>query len=298
MDFLYFLQELRNPVLNAIFTAITYLGDEIFVIGILCIAYWCLDKKLAFKLCFTYFISGLTIQGLKIAFRTERPWIRDLRLKPVDSAVSGATGYSFPSGHTQGITGLFATIAFHLKKVWGFIAGFIIIALVMLSRMYLGCHTPEDVLVSFAVTFVISAAVCYVVDHFKSTNTSRIVIFILIECICAGLIAYSLYVTSSGKSTTVLAMDCFKAAGAGIGFGIGWFIEESFIKFDPKSTKKIWFQILKFVLGIAGALIIKQGLKIIFGDNITVNIIRYAICVLWIVAIYPLIVKALTNKNK
>lgn len=299
MDFLFYLQELRNPVMDAIFSVLTHLGSELIVIGVLCLFFWCLDKKTAYKLCFTYFISGLAVQGLKIACRIERPWIRDTRLYPVESAIEGATGYSFPSGHTQSSTGLFSSLAFTFKKIWVYIVGFILIALVMFTRMYLGCHTPADVLVSFAITVTVSFCVNYAYEHFKSSKITNLIVFILIELISIGLIAYSYYVVTSGKSTIALAIDGFKAAGAGIGFGIGWFIEVTYVNFDPKGCKKIWQQILKLAIGIGVALLIKSGIKAIFGgESILVNIVRYALAVVWIVGIFPIIIKKFFTKTE
>lgn len=302
MDFLYTLQNLRNPVLDAVMTFFTYFGDEILVIGILCATYWCINKKLAYKVCFTYFISGLMVQGLKIVFRVERPWIRDSRLIPSDAALDGATGYSFPSGHTQGSTGLFSTLAFHFKRTWGYIVFFLIIALVMLSRMYLGYHTPWDVLVAFGITFVVSIIVNYVFENFVSTPATRVIVFVLTELISAALIGLTFYVVLTGKSTEELAMDCFKAAGAGLGFGLAWFIEDKYIHYDPRSISSVWGQILKFIIGIGVTLGLKQGLKILgftlFPDGaIIINIVRYFIVVIWIVAIYPLIIKKITNSR-
>lgn len=296
MDFLYTLQELRNPVLNGLFSAITYLGSEIVVIGVLCIAYWCLNKQLAYKICFTYFVSGLMVQGTKIACRIDRPWVLDKRLHVLDSAKDAATGYSFPSGHTQSSTGLFSALAFHFKKIGVWIASFVLIALVMFSRMYLGCHTPKDVLVAFAITIVVSFVINRIYGIFEKNSLTRTLTFIMIELISIALIVFTALVVSSGKSTTELAMDCFKAAGAGIGFGIGWYIETGYIKFEPSSSKKLWIEILKFIIGIAGALILKEGIKIIFGQSIAVNIIRYIIVVIWIVAGYPAIFKKVLRK--
>ncbi len=292
MDFLYFLQELRNPVLDTIISLLTNIGSEVVVIGVLCLFFWCLDKKTAYKLCFTYFISGLAVQGLKIACRIDRPWIKDSRLYPVESAREGASGYSFPSGHTQSSTGLFSSLAFHFKKTWLYIVGFALIALVMFTRMYLGCHTPMDVLVAFGITVIVSFAVNYAFEHFKATKTTNVIVFIAIEIISLALIGYSYYVVASGKSTAELAMDCFKAAGAGIGFGIGWFIEVTFVNFDPKATKSVWKQILKMAIGIGIALLLKSAPKWIFGEDlIIVNVLRYVIAVLWIVGIFPIIIK-------
>ncbi len=296
MDFLLQLQNLRNPVLDKIMSLLTHLGSEILVIGVVCILYWCVNKKTAYKLCFSYFISGLAVQGLKIACRIDRPWIRDSRLYPVEAAKDGATGYSFPSGHTQGATGLFSTLSFHLKKWWFYLAGFGVIALVMFTRMYLGCHTPADVLVSFAITTIVAFCVNYAFEHFKATKRSNIMVFAMIEIISLGLIAYTSYVVATGKSSTELAMDCYKSAGAGIGFGIGWYLEVTYINFNPRATKTIWGQILKLAVGIGVALLLKSGIKAINPDSIAINIIRYVLAVLWITGLFPFIIKKFSKE--
>lgn len=296
MDFLLQLQNLRNPVLDKIMSLLTHLGSEVLIIGVVCILYWCVNKKTAYKLCFSYFISGLAVQGLKIACRIDRPWIRDSRLYPVEAAKDGATGYSFPSGHTQGAAGLFATLSFHLKKWWFYIAGFGVIALVMFTRMYLGCHTPADVLVSFAITTIVAFCVNYAFEHFEATKRSNILVFAMIEIISLGLIAYTSYVVATGKSSTELAMDCYKSAGAGIGFGIGWYLEVTYINFNPRATKTIWGQILKLAVGIGVALLLKSGIKAINPDSIAINIIRYVLAVLWITGLFPFIIKKFSKE--
>lgn len=111
MNVLWALSEIRTPFFNQVFQFITYLGQELFLIGIICVLYWCVDKRLAAQIGFTYIIAGLCVQGLKITFRIPRPWILDPEFKAVESAVGAATGYSFPSGHTQGGTSLFAPLA-------------------------------------------------------------------------------------------------------------------------------------------------------------------------------------------
>ena len=116
MEFLNFLAQYRTPAADAIFQAITLLAQETFVVVVICWLFWCSQKKLAYCLGFSYFTSGLLVQGLKITFRVPRPWILDPSFQPVASAVPGATGYSFPSGHTQSITALLGTLGFYFKK--------------------------------------------------------------------------------------------------------------------------------------------------------------------------------------
>lgn len=160
MDFLNLLSQYRTPAFDIFFQGITLLAQETFVVVVICWLFWCSNKKLAYCLGFTYFTSGLLVQGLKITFRVPRPWLLDPAFEPVASAVPGATGYSFPSGHTQSITALFGTLGLYSrKKLQRFLCALFIL-LVGFSRMYLGCHTPQDVIVSFLVTFL-CVILCY-----------------------------------------------------------------------------------------------------------------------------------------
>lgn len=79
-----------------------------------------------------------------------KPWIRDGRITPVESANSGASGYSFPSGHTAKAMAVWGGLAVHDFKRNKPIASFLllIILAVGFSRNYLGVHTPQDVIVS------------------------------------------------------------------------------------------------------------------------------------------------------
>lgn len=296
MDFLYFLQGLRNGPLNLFFNLFTYFGHEILVIGILCVFYWCIDKRTAYKVCFTYVISGLMVQGLKVIFRIQRPWVLDKRLKVAKEAKAAATGYSFPSGHTQGSTGLFASLAMNYKKKWLYFASFAIIALVMFSRLYLGCHAPKDVLVSFAITFASVCLIEYIFSHCKGSDKTDIIVLIAVEIVSIAILIIAANILWAGKTTKELSADAFKTAGSGIGFGIGWFIEKKFVHYNPKSINKIWAQIVKFAVGILGALAAKESLKLIWGDSLVAAVIRYAFAIIWILAIFPAILTKVKKK--
>ncbi len=290
MEFLYFLESIRNVFLDIFFIICTSFGEELVLISLFAVIYWCINKTLAYRIAFSYFLSGIAVQGLKIHFRIERPWVIDPDFKPVEQVMDTATGYSFPSGHTQSSTSLYSSIAFHFKKRAVYIGAFILIAAVMFSRMYLGCHTPKDVLVSFVVTIVISLAVSLIYDNFNSSLLTDIIVAILIFLLSAGLFGYSYYLVDAGITSDVLAMDGFKAAGAGAGFAVGWFIEKRYIKFNPKNSH-IWLQIVKVIAGLAGALIIKSGLKLILGNTMVTNTVRYFFVILWIAVFFPLIIK-------
>lgn len=104
-----------------------------------------------------YSVVQIFNQFLKNTFCVYRPWIRDSRIEPVSGAKSGATGYSFPSGHTASSTGVYGSLGIFCRKNYKLISifSFILIFLIMFSRNWLGVHTPQDVIVAFLCGFVL-----------------------------------------------------------------------------------------------------------------------------------------------
>ncbi|MBQ3061083.1 MAG: phosphatase PAP2 family protein [Lachnospiraceae bacterium] len=292
MELLKSLQEIRNPVLDIIFKIFTLFGEELVITAIICILFWCISKRSAYIIAFSFFLSGLVVQGLKITFRVDRPWIKDSSIVPVDGAVKTATSYSFPSGHTQSGTALFTSVAAILRKKWALVLSSVIIAGVMISRMYLGVHTPVDVLVSFIITFLLSALVSGYYEKIENADlkVKRIITTVMIV-VCITLIVYDLVLMNMGLIEYENAGDCFKAAGAGLGFSLGWYLETKYVNFSPKACW--WKQIIKLVIGIAVAFVLKSAPKLISDSSFLVDVTRYFVTVLWITFLYPLIIKKL-----
>ena len=154
MEILLFFQNLRNPVFNKIFTLMTFFGEETFIIILICLFAWCINKELAQRLGFIFSFSMVLNQFLKITFCIPRPWLR-YNITPYEGALKRATGYSFPSGHTQTSATVYGGIADHFKNKKMYISAFLFSALIGISRMYFGVHTLADVAVGF-----VSGVIC------------------------------------------------------------------------------------------------------------------------------------------
>ena len=302
MKLLELLEHLRNPIFTEINMVFTVMGEGLFFLCILCLLFWCVDKKLAYRICFIYILAGLAVQTLKITLRIKRPFVRNTSLNPIAAAKKTATGYSFPSGHTQNATSLFITFS-HLcsKKVYKVLC-LIPIVLVMFSRMYLGVHTPYDVLASFLISAVITIVVNYLFDNYSLHSTHKTWIFFIFFTAILSVTSYSLYVNATVSNIAVGNMeDIFKSCGASLGFLIGWFIEINKINFNEKAAS-LPFQILKYILGIVLLISVKILVSYLLefaGLNILLSgFAEYMILTFFITVIYPILIKILfTNEE-
>lgn len=258
MDFLYLLESIRNPVLDAIFSVITHLGEEMVFIVVAMILLWCVDKYEAYFMLFTGFIGTQINQLLKVTFRIERPWVKDPNFHAVESAIPEATGYSFPSGHTQSATGTFGAIGLWNRKTWLRIVCAALIVLVAFSRMYLGVHTPLDVGVSLLVAVVLLAVLYPVMKKLRDNPKGmRILLAILV----AISVAQTVYMTVTLYHETAAELlsglkNAYKMLGAVAGMAVVYELDQRFIRYETNAVW--WAQILKVALGLGLTLGVKE----------------------------------------
>ena len=295
INFLKNLASIRNPFLDTLIQLITRLGEELIIFAVICVFYWCVSKRFAYRLGFTFFASGIAVQGLKITFKINRPWVIDPTFKPVGTAIEAATGYSFPSGHTQSATALYGTIALTVKKLWVRIVALLAVAAVAFSRLYLGVHTYFDVTVSLILTFAIAFILCKFCD-FITSDENVLPVFIILAALSVFLAVYSFILANVGYCDPAQIDGCFKTGGAGLGFALGYYIEKRFIGFDPKEGS-VPFQLVKFVIGVLGALFFKSVLKLIVPSLLIFDFIRYFLTVFWVVALYPYLFTMYTKRS-
>ncbi len=286
MDFLKLLEGIRNPVLDSFFQWITYFGQEICILAVICLFYWCLDKRFAYRLGFIYFSAGLCIQTLKITFRIPRPWILDPEFHPVASAVPAATGYSFPSGHTQGGTCLFVPLALRSRKFWQKCLCILMFLAIGFSRMYLGVHTPKDVLTAMAVSLFFTAIIWKFGDSLLEENryTKMIsVILLILSCLTAF---YALLLFRQNIIEVKYAADCCKAAGAGLGFAAGFYLERTYLNFCSR-CRNVSHLLQRMTVGLLLTLVLKLTLKFFLGDTLFMELLQYFFVVLFVMYGYP-----------
>lgn len=307
MGFLRMLEGIRTPFLDSVFSIITHLGEETFFIIFGLIFFWCISKKEGYYLLSVGFIGTIINQFLKLLFRIPRPWVKDKNFTIVESARSEATGYSFPSGHTQSSVGVFGSIARWEKNNIIRIICISLAVLVPFSRLYLGVHTPLDVGVSIGIALILIFGL-YPIIHkcFENTNTMRILFGLMIGLSVIYLAFVTLYKFPADVDTNNLnsgIKNAYKMLGCTLAIFVSFEVERKYINFETDGN--FLCQALKLIIGIIPLLGIKEGLryplKLIFGTNYIADGIRYFILVVFAACVWPLtfkFFKKITSKNK
>lgn len=302
MDILYWLESIRNSsigenVLTPFFSIITHLGEETFFIVLGLVFFWCVNKKEGYYLLSVGFIGTIVNQFLKLLFRIPRPWVKDKNFTIAESARAAATGYSFPSGHTQSSVGIFGSLArWHKQKVIRII-GISLCILVPFSRLYLGVHTPLDVGVSIGIALILIFTLYPLINRcFENKKIIRILllsIFGLALIYWAFVTFYKFPADVDANNLANGTKNAYKMLGCTLGIYISFEIDEHFIHFDTAGN--FLCQLLKFVVGIIPLLAIKEGmrypLKLIFGDSYVADGVRYLLIVLFAGCVWPITFK-------
>lgn len=261
MAFLHLLEGLRSPVLNDFFLTVTELGGETAFLVLALIFFWCVDKRRGYYIMAVGFIGTIANQFLKLWFRIPRPWIRDENFTAVEAAKGDAGGYSFPSGHTQTSVGTFGSIAASAKNRIVQVICITLAVLVGFSRMYLGVHTPADVLVGAVMALALVLIVKPVI--YQCGHKGMKVLIAVMLAMAVGMLVYVELNPAGFAADDVNYLSGLKNAytmlGCLIGVAVVYFVDYRYLKF--KTDAIWWAQIIKAVLGLGVVLAVKEGLR-------------------------------------
>lgn len=299
MAFLKALESIRFPFLDRVMQAFTFLGEETVFMVLALILFWCFDKWKGYYLLSASFLGTILSQSLKLICRVPRPWVKDPGFTVVESAKAGATGYSFPSGHTQGATCSFGGIARMTKRTWLRWAMAGLIVLIGFSRMYLGAHYPSDVgvglLVGLAVVLILYPILQRAKDNVRVMYGFLGVMLLLslgyllfVRFVKFPADAYEIDVNTKTSNYVNALKNAWSLLGSLLGM-IAAFTVDQKTKFSEQAP--LPGQICKVVLGLAILFGIRVGLKSLFGmisDALFWDALRYFAMVFFVGGVWPL----------
>lgn len=294
MELLYWFQSVRFPLMDTVMAAVTHLGEETLFMVAAMLVFWCVDKRKGYYLLTVGFIGTLMNQWIKIVCRVPRPWVKDPNFPIVEAARAEATGYSFPSGHTQCAVGYLGGIARFTERLWLRILCVALALLTAVSRMYLGVHTPADVLVSLAIAAVLVFVFYPLVE---STLWFPNRMYLIIGGMLAFSVAYlgfmELYPFPADVDAANLASavkNAYTMTGSIIGLLVVYTFDSKVLQFPTRAPW--WGQLIKLVVGLGLAVAVKSLLKAplltLCGGHDLANLIRYFLMVVVAGAVWPM----------
>ncbi len=295
--------------LTAPMKAITFLGDERFYLVIIPLLFWCVNKELGAELGVLLTLSGVLNGVLKSFLKHHRPFWENERLE-----LSDATSFSLPSGHAQNSAALLGQLALNttskraaLRIAWRVLL-IALMVLVPVSRVYLGVHFVGDVIWGVAAGLLLLAAYEWlkpvVRPWLAAQSLGRHVVLAVVAAALVLAINFAMLSIRFGTGVAYGAAynslypdailstleDAATMAGMVFGLWAGLAFESRFVRFSVVGPW--WQRAVRFVIGIAGLLIIWMGLKVIFPAEplalgLALRTLRYALSVLWAIVAWP-----------
>ena len=244
IEILLALQEFRTGAgagLADFFAKMTFLAELNTVLVIMAVLYWSVNKEISTYLLMGWSGNRLVNGVIKVTACVYRPWIRDPRIVPDQKVIGTATGYSFPSGHTMNAASVYgggAMRAEFSRALRGMLL--VIVLFVAFSRMFVGVHTPQDVLVGTVAGMTVmwlTVKLMKWVDAHPGKDLYVVCIGIglaLAVALYAWLKPYPADFDEAGKlivDGAKMANDTFKGVGWCSAFLLGWILERRFIGF-------------------------------------------------------------------
>ncbi len=271
----------------------SFLGNEEFFLLVMPSIFWSVNSALGVRLGIALLVNGSLNAAFQLFSQAPRPyWIY-----PEVKAYSAQTTFSFPSGHSQMAAGVWGMLASQINKRWVWLASILIIALIGLSRIYLGVHFPVDVLAGWLAGSLIlwiilrywNAAEAWLAPRSLSSK----ILLAFLSSIAFILLSVIAHLLLQGWSVPQGWLDLASRAGPDdlpnpaslnvsitsaatlFGFLAGFAWLKSQGGFLVKGT--IWQRLLRIIVGLLGLLLLWFGLGQVFprGEELISYVLRY-----------------------
>jgi hypothetical protein len=258
----------HGPALDAIFKAITLVGEGFFLI-LLPLFFWCVDFAVGARLAFAFLLSSCANAGLKDLFAHPRPFDLDPAVK-----LHEVEGYGLPSGHSQAAVVVWGTIAAGFRRTWLWIVAILLMVLIGFSRIYLGVHFPTDVLGGWAVGAVFLAAYLALEPRVVAWLKQAGLAVQLVLAVAVPLVVLLVHPTADAASPAAVLM----------GMGVGIALTRRLAPYSAAGP--LWQRAVRFLVGALVLLVLYFGLKLAFpgeGEPLyfVLRVVRYALVGLW-----------------
>ncbi|MHA1370679.1 MAG: phosphatase PAP2 family protein [Promethearchaeota archaeon] len=286
-----------NKSVRAVFSVITFGGDEITFIILLALIFYMIEKRFGKKLMHSFLISVYINTLLKVAIKDPRPDTNLVDGVPIE------TGFGFPSGHTQLSIAFWCYVLWYVhnikdarKKMLIYIIGGVMMAIVPVSRMIIGVHDLQDVVGGYIIGLIIFGI--YICSE-PCISKKYMNLSIFKQLAFGSVIWFAIWV-GSALLFPLHADEFGLACGLLIGFSIGFPLEKRWIGFEPQTfikNKKVISGMIGLALTLGTYVILSFVLGGIEPGVYFWRCLRYFILALFVSTIIPLIINRILKRG-
>ncbi len=283
VEIIQWVQGFENAFFDFFFDAVSWFGEEYFYIVVLGFIYWAISKRFGGFVAMTL-ASGIAFNNvLKDLVAAPRPF--DTHGDSITNKRPGtATGMSFPSGHVQNSGTFFFAIALYLKKRAWLVLAIVMTILMMISRVYLGVHYLEDVIVGAILAVLTAIALHALFVRFMEDEKLLLRLYIAL-----ALIFLPFFFILQGN-------DFFRGYGILVGLVVSIAFERRYVGFTY--DVEIWKKAVRVIVGLVLMVVVLTGVGAAFrpieNPTFLVNVlafIRYFLVAFIGFGLYPMAFK-------
>ncbi len=295
---------LRWPML-----AFSALGIEQFFILLLPTVYWCFDQAVGLRLGILFMVSNSVNSFFKLLFHNPRPyWVSD-KVKELYHE----TSFGIPSNHAQLAATVWGWLAIEVRKRWFSIVTLFLIFMIGISRIYLGAHFLSDVLLGWIIggllVWAYSAWYKKAAEKIQKLSLGLKLLLVVVSDLAMGGLVFlgkwfarswqmdNAWADRAGEVDPLNMEGVFTLGGTWLGM-LGGYLALSETKGRFQAAQGGWLRVVRFLVGLAGVLVLYLGLGALFPDNgdlisFVLRFIRYTLIGLWVSWFGPLVFEKL-----
>lgn len=285
-------------VLQPVWLAITFLGDETFYLLFMPMIYWCVDALAGFRIGIVLIFSSFLNGFLKMIFKSPRPfWVSD-RIE----MTAHHDSFGLPSGHAMNSAAVWGWTARELNRPWAHWVLAILIFLIGFSRIVLGVHFISDVLLGWLIgallVWLLASRLKMISQKLDQMSFKSLLGLILLSTFLFIALPAAVHLLNhtwqipaewlalAGAIDPMNMEGALTTAGLWAGMLAGFVIlrHQRGLLVSDQGT---WQKLLRYIIGLVGVFALYAGLGSIFPDDagllsMFLRLLRYTLIGFWV----------------
>ncbi|WP_165959001.1 phosphatase PAP2 family protein [Actinomadura sp. KC345] len=288
-------------MLTGFWDVVSFLGSSAFYVPVILVVFWCVAPRQAARAAVILLFGAFVNTFLKLLFHDPRPYWTD----PTIEGEQPHSSFGMPSGHAQNAPVAWGFWAAQTRRRSLWAAAAVIVALIGVSRVFLGVHSIGQVLAGWGIglTFLVVAlyAEPFIVSWWTRHHLAvQMTLALVVSLVLLGAAWVALQPiedwrwpsawarairASGGETDSVDLIESSMAAGGFFGVLAGLSLLAARGWFDPGGTP--WRRLARVPVALAGAAVVYLPVLLLDGTGLLQAFIVQAVLGFWVTAGAP-----------